>query len=1339
MSSNPLTFEQKQLANGALAHQNAGRYADAAQAYAALLSQVPHLWPACYNLGLVYQHLGRLPEAAEMYARAVQLNPNLAEGYNNLGNVLKSLKNTDAAIEAYRQALALNAGLSEAAYNLATMLQAGGEHQQAIDSLRQATAVNPAHGNAWDALYRGLLAGGRTDDAVLAFLEWEKSAELSPEMVVAGLALCRPMGDTERETKYVELALAWPFAEFTPDQYAPIVGMIQYFDVTRESILLCYRRFDSAVNEQHVPVVPLLPRRSADTRLRVGYVSGDFRQHVMGRMMLDVIARHDRSRFGVLLISTCAPAQHDATTTQFRSMVDGFADISHLDDFSAAKIIAEADIDVLVDLGGQTNSARPGIYAYRPARSIVTHLGYHGCLGMSSVDYKFTDRIADLPDAAIFQIEKPYALQSCIFPFVRVPPLRQAPELVPDKDLDGKFVFAAFLNVLKLSPRCLRMWRRVLDAVPEAMLLFSPLDAAEKNSIARVTDSAGIDANRIAVLEPVRGDAALRSRYRIANAVMDTSPYAGGDTTLAALDMGVPVVTLAGQRQSERVGASILGHLNLQELVAASEDDFVALAVKLARDTQFMEACRKKIAQEFETALARADDHTRALEAAFIDIASRSPVTASMSLTARQFFTTLHDAMRRQEKASGDTEKRAIAAVFAALRVEQPDYPPLLRAQGQLAQDMRDLALASDCLGTLLKYLPGDVDTRLTLAGFLIDRGNAKDALDILEDASTVGSNVRSLLLQTRAYSQLRQWESALKCSEPAIALEPANTQALFWHGTVLSHVGEVNAALTYLNQALILAPSHTDVASAAYNAGVLLSESGNHVDAEKVFRRAMAADPSPPVQLRLLQTLNMQKRHDDWLVEAQRFVAAFPGLEYATLLESRIARRQGNLKREAELLYPLAEQVAQMKDDVTAFELAAELSGLLPFHDVSPRLLDRLQDRFASASKALHPARADVARANTVPEREKTRLGYLVDLSIPFAQETIASLVRLHDRDLFTTAVFTVSPPHVKMMPDAGIEATDWVSLAGLDEDRCAVAIGAHKIDVLIDASAFGDFSRPGLLSLRPALLQIAMPAMARPAAIGEHDFVLTDRHLQLVSDKAESLRRNLFVEGCALPISAPAQGDSDAQSNLSTRESLGIKAGATVFGVLATAEQLSSRCVALWQSLLARAPNAVLLLAPPDTGDVAIMRNILRTAGIDAARIISHPYSNGAATRAPGLVDIILDTVPGSDYSSVRASLLESIPLVTAAGKTIAERVALSVLTSLGEKSTIAESGREYVDIAVDLATHADKRNALASRLNSLWSAASQPGMPFAMDAYVKRIEAAISHAANLNSMQQ
>jgi predicted O-linked N-acetylglucosamine transferase (SPINDLY family) len=137
----------------------------------------------------------------------------------------------------------------------------------------------------------------------------------SPELVAAGLATCRSLGNYALEARYLALALDWPFEEFTPEQFEPILGMIQYFDVTREQILACYRRYDAAVAARDPVAIPLLPRRAADGRLRIGYVSPDFRTHVMGRWMLEVISKHDRSCFSVYFISTCSPREYDEMTT----------------------------------------------------------------------------------------------------------------------------------------------------------------------------------------------------------------------------------------------------------------------------------------------------------------------------------------------------------------------------------------------------------------------------------------------------------------------------------------------------------------------------------------------------------------------------------------------------------------------------------------------------------------------------------------------------------------------------------------------------------------------------------------------------------------------------------------------------------------------------------------------------------------------------------------------------------------------------------------------------------------------------------------------------------------
>lgn len=617
----PQTELQAQYSN-AVQLQNTRRLDEAEAAYRALLGDAPGLWQAWYNLGLLLQQRGAFAEAADAYRQAIAHNGQLAEAHNNLGNVLRAQGRPAEALECFRRALARNPALTQAAFNLGSVQQALGQHESAIPAFRQVLAREPANTPAWDGLWRSQLALGRSEDAAKTFLQWEQTAPRTPELVLAGLHSARALADAGRESTYVGLALDWPFEASSPAQMSPILALLQYFDVTPGQLLQSYRRYDAAVSARQIPPVTIAETRP-DTRLRIGYVSGDFRSHVMGRLMLEVLSRHDRTAFSLHLFTLAPVSPKDAATARFQAMADGFVDLSALDDRAAASRIAGEGIDVLVDLGGHTMSARPDIYAARPARKMVAHLGYHGALGMSCIDGKVSDAIADPPGNEAFQVDPPLRIDACVFPLVAAPAV-DAPPVEAPAGIRDKFVFAAFANVLKLSPRCMAAWKRVLDRVPGSVLLFSPFARAERTGLLAACRAAGIDAARVEFLDLPSGDPRLFRRYELAHAVMDTFPYGGGDTTLAALSMGVPVVTLAGTRHAERIGASMLTHLGLPELVAADVDGFVDTAVRLATDA----AWRAALSDKLRTAMAASDAlvtaHVRALEALYSRLAAET-------------------------------------------------------------------------------------------------------------------------------------------------------------------------------------------------------------------------------------------------------------------------------------------------------------------------------------------------------------------------------------------------------------------------------------------------------------------------------------------------------------------------------------------------------------------------------------------------------------------------------------------------------------------------------------------------------------------------------------------
>jgi protein O-GlcNAc transferase len=300
-----------------------------------------------------------------------------------------------------------------------------------------------------------------------------------------------------------------------------------------------------------------------------------------------------------------------------RADADDFAALADLDDAAAARRIANDDLDILVDLMGHSAFSRPGIVARKPARVVATHLSCHGALGLATVDYKITDAFADVPGNAAYQLEALLPLPVCVLPLrAYAAPILREPRVALGIGSDA-VVCATFVPAQKLSPRCLDLWRAILAAAPQAVLLISPLSNDDRVALLRRLAGFGIGDGRVKIVRYDSG--ALHDRYALADFALDTLPYTGGDTTAAALAAGVPVVTRAGLRHAERMTASILAHAGLTGLIADSDDAYVALATRLATDMAFRDAQRAAV----RAAMTRPDltdpvVYARALESAYV-------------------------------------------------------------------------------------------------------------------------------------------------------------------------------------------------------------------------------------------------------------------------------------------------------------------------------------------------------------------------------------------------------------------------------------------------------------------------------------------------------------------------------------------------------------------------------------------------------------------------------------------------------------------------------------------------------------------------------------------------
>ncbi len=593
------------------------------------LDRTPYRVELWHALG--HAELVRRDGAAATWAfsQALRLAPAGGQTYFNLGVALQMKGDVDEAVLAYQRALVLQPDLASACFNLGVLSQQQGRTEAAIAAYRQALALSPRDASAYKNLGEVLFASGRIDAWLANFRVFEANCPASLSLAVQALEVSQLTGDYVRLDRYLDGLRREKFPANDEmelvDALEELLFLLLNFDVEPEMLHRFASTYDTAASHVYgAPRPRQEPRRPG--KLRLGYLSGDLRNHVMGKQVWQAILHHDREKFELFFYSTTSA--RDAWTEKFEGIADRFEVVANLGDAEAAALIGRDDLDLLVDLSTHTKGARPGILAVKPARVQITHIASCGTVGLSAIDYKLTDLFADLPENQACMLETLLPMEGCVYPWRFVSPSpehpceRNAMGIAPDT-----FVIGAFVSPLKLSRRCLALWRDVLERVPRAKLAFSPNNAAQRPLYVRIAAAAGIAADRLLFLPQGRDEHENQSRYMIVDVVLDTLPYGGVNGTMEALAMGVPVVTLVGKRHGERSTYSILANLGVLATVAQGGREFAEIAVRLATDAEFMAEVRGAIRANLESsALTDMVAHTRHLEAAYLRaMAERAP------------------------------------------------------------------------------------------------------------------------------------------------------------------------------------------------------------------------------------------------------------------------------------------------------------------------------------------------------------------------------------------------------------------------------------------------------------------------------------------------------------------------------------------------------------------------------------------------------------------------------------------------------------------------------------------------------------------------------------------
>jgi protein O-GlcNAc transferase len=571
--------------------------------------------PAC-ALALSVAHDGKIKEAEQI---VIRLAP---KAWSNLlyqrtsAKLLELAGQTEGAIRALQVAHQIAPQNTEVLSQLAFLQRSTGQYEEALKSYTKQVSINPKSlDSSLNAAATAVMAGNA--DLAVRFYEhaskttteswpeWKYDyiealrvanqyiawSDVSEQLISSypqslrkrriEIELSQFKGSYGR-TEVALSALPTELGEADTEAILEVLQLQWFFDLTVETIRTVYARMSALY--PYAGSVSLAQGNSAaeNTRaLRIGYISADFREHVMANMLLPILQNRDRSTHKVVCFATNESV--DEVTRAFVSLSDTYKNCARYTDEQITSLILSERIDILVDLSGPTAGSRPGVLARKPAPVIITHIGAAGPIGLSAVDYKLTDAICDLPENQEYLIEKLLPMDGCCYPVPKYPLPTQGVTKA-DLNLETSVTIGAFYSYMKLSERCVKLWKRVLDEIPNGVLLFSPLDPKLQIAYENIMRSAEIPSSRFRFLTAGVTEAERLSRYRVVDFVLDSMPYGGVNGSLEALYMGVPVVTLTGKHHSERTTTSMLTHLGVTDTIAATPEEYIAYAKRLATD-----------------------------------------------------------------------------------------------------------------------------------------------------------------------------------------------------------------------------------------------------------------------------------------------------------------------------------------------------------------------------------------------------------------------------------------------------------------------------------------------------------------------------------------------------------------------------------------------------------------------------------------------------------------------------------------------------------------------------------------------------------------------------------
>ena len=584
----------------ALQYHQSGQLQKAEEIYKRILAINPNHSDSLHFTGVIAHQRGKTDIGIKLITKAIKNNPNSPIYHNNLGNLFKDQGKIEDAIFSYKKALQLKPDYAEAYSNLGIVYKEQGRLGEAILNYQKTLQLKPDCAEAYNNLGIVYQDQGKIEDAIFSY---KKALQLKPDFPLA----------------HSNLLLSLHYN----DSIDPVQLFLQHKQWAAQQ-----------ATQLATTIQPHLNDGSPDRRLRIGYLSPDFRTHSVAYFIEPVLTSHDRTAFEVFCYSDVICP--DSTTNRLKGLAICWRDIVGMSDEQVADLIRGDQIDILVDLAGHTAHNRMLLFGRKPAPVQVTCIGYPDTTGLGTMDYRITDSWADPPG----QTDHLYTEKLVRLPhgFLCYRPPEHAPEVtkLPGPEMEG-ITFGSFNHRAKITPEVVRQWSKILTSLANSRLVLkskSLSDTGTQQLLREMFVENGISPGRIRFIGRIPSPFEHLKVYNSIDIGLDTFPYNGTTTTCEALWMGVPVIALAGHSHVSRVGVSLLSNAGLTELIAESGDAYVEKAITLAGDLRRLQTLR----------------------AGLRDMMSRSPLT-----DAHRFTRDMEEAYRKMWRHWCDhTQKKSI-------------------------------------------------------------------------------------------------------------------------------------------------------------------------------------------------------------------------------------------------------------------------------------------------------------------------------------------------------------------------------------------------------------------------------------------------------------------------------------------------------------------------------------------------------------------------------------------------------------------------------------------------------------------------------------------------------